>query len=139
MKMIMIMIMGMERLGFQMRKKNPAFYNVTCWWFFHFLSISNRRLWPFVKVHFSLFSASCNLQSRVSGGTSFHREMSSNEILQLIDSSIIKNMKLKVHFSLFFCLLQSPIKSGGNFVEKDNVVKWNFTNDWQQHKKIYQN
>ena len=27
MKMIMIMIMGIERLGFPMRKKNPAFYN----------------------------------------------------------------------------------------------------------------
>ena len=37
----------------------------------------------------------------------------------------------------FFCLLQSPIKSGWNFVEQGNVIQWNFTNSWQQHKKTY--
>ena len=69
-------------------------------------SIKNMKL----KVHFLLFSYSCNLQSRV-GGTSLKREMQSNEILQMIDSSIKKyiKIKVKVHFSLFF--LHYPIKS----------------------------
>ena len=79
-----------------------------------------------MKVHFSLFSASSNLQSRV-GGTSLKREMSSNEILQMIDSSIKKyiQIKVKVHFSLFFALsnLQSRVAWEFRSTEKCHKMK----------------
>ena len=36
----------------------------------------------------------------------------------------------------FFCLLHAiSNQDWGNFVPQGNVIKWNFTNNWQQHKK----
>ena len=82
-----------------------------------------------LKVHLSLFSAPCNLQSKV-GGASLNREMSTNEILQIMDSSIKKYIRIirsivKVHFSLFSAIsnLQSRVAGKIRSTEKCHQMK----------------
>ena len=105
--------------------------------FFHLLKCHMLMIFPLIvnqqspTVTFcesALFTFFCLLQSPIKiGGTSFHREISSNEILQIIDSSIKKyiNIKVKVLFSLFSALsnLQSRVAGELRSTEKYHQMK----------------
>ena len=78
--------------------------------------IVNQQLPTVTFCESALFTFFCLLQSPIKiGGTSFHREMSSNEILQIIDSSIKKYIKIKVKVHFFSALSNLQSRVAGEF------------------------